>query len=209
MPLQQVSLLENAAIERDIRLSKKLSYFLRHGAFEAKIVIKPDGYTNVIELLKNHLPGYHLDDIKRVVSNDNKQRFALSDQSGVLEIKANQGHSIKEVNQLELKLVENPNFDIIHGTFLNCWQKIKSKGLSCMKRNHIHFSKGLDCVYCMRQNANLYIYIDFHEATRSNLRFFESENGVILCAGNEQGILEVKYFKKVVTRQGEILYCKS
>lgn len=160
----------------------------------------------MIELLKSHLSGYDINDIKRVVSNDNKQRFSIRDKNCVCEIRANQGHSIKEINELALRLVENPDFDIIHGTYSEHWQKIKSKGLSRMQRNHIHFSKGQNFICGLRKNADLFIYINFEKATTGNLKFFESDNGVILCAGNEQGILPAEYFEKVVTRHGDVIH---
>jgi len=156
-------------------------------------------------LLNKSLHQYTIDDIKRVVKNNNKQRFTLQSNNGILEIKANQGHSIAKINKLSLKILDWIDFDIIHGTYFKYWPKIKIEGLSRVKRNHIHFAKGLNFINGLRQNADLFIYIDFGKAKRDGLIFLKSENDVVLCAGNSEGFIETKYFLKVITRNGETL----
>lgn len=188
-----------------IRLSKKLSYLLRHGAVKEGLSIKEDGFISIDQLLSEKLQGYTLEDIKEVVETNDKKRFIIRENNGILEIKATQGHSIKEINNLCLKPLDRVDFDIIHGTYYKNWEAIKSKGLSCMKRNHIHFSKGLNFICGLRKSAEIYIYIDFEKAKRDGLKFFESENEIILCAGNKEGIIESKYFLKVHSKKGEIL----
>ncbi|XP_029159851.1 tRNA 2'-phosphotransferase 1 [Nylanderia fulva] len=190
--------------KNDIVLSKKLSYLLRHGAIKEGLNIKPNGFVVVDELLTK-LHHYTIDDIKRVVENNTKQRYTLNTINGILEIKANQGHSISQINELTLKVLDNAEFDIIHGTYFKCWTTIKTEGLSRMKRNHIHFAKGLNFINGLRQSAELFIYINFEKARRDGLIFLESENDVILCAGNLKGFIETKYFSKVITKCGQAL----
>ncbi|XP_011255922.1 tRNA 2'-phosphotransferase 1 [Camponotus floridanus] len=189
--------------KNDIVLSKKLSYLLRHGAIKEGLNIKPNGFVVVDELL-NKLPHYTIDDIKRVVENNNKQRFTLNIANGVIEIKANQGHSISKINELNLRILDDAKFDIIHGTYFKYWTTIKNEGLSRMKRNHIHFAKGLNFINGLRQSAELFIYINFEKA-KKDLIFLESENGVILCTGNLKGFVETKYFLRVITKYGQAL----
>lgn len=190
--------------KNDIILSKKLSYLLRHGAIKEGLNIKPNGFVAVDELL-NKLHYSTIDDIKRVVENNNKQRFTLNTVNGILEIKANQGHSISKINELTLKILANAEFDIIHGTYFKYWKTIKVEGLSRMKRNHIHFAKGLNFINGLRQSAELFIYINFEKAKEDGLIFLESENSVILCDGNLKGYIEIKYFLKVITKHGQAL----
>lgn len=167
--------------------------------------IKPNGFVVVTELLNKSLHQYTVEDIKRVVENNNKQRFTLETINGILEIKANQGHTISKINELSLKILHCIDFDVIHGTYFKYWPKIKTEGLSHMKRNHIHFAKGLNFFNGLRQNAELFIYVNFEKAKEDGLIFLESENGVVLCAGNSKGIIETKYFLKVITRDGQTL----
>ncbi|KAL6267454.1 hypothetical protein P5V15_000530 [Pogonomyrmex californicus] len=191
--------------KRDIALSKKLSYLLRHGAVKEGLNIKPNGFVTVNELLNKSLHWCTIDDIKRIVEKNNKQRFTLETINGILEIKANQGHTISKINNLSLKILDLIEFDIIHGTYFNYWPKIKTEGLSCMKRNHIHFAKGLNFINGLRRSAELFIYINFGKAKEDGLIFLESENGVVLCAGNSKGFIETKYFLKVLTKDGQTL----
>jgi len=77
-----------------------------------------------------------------------------------------------------LKILDYIDFDIIHGTYFKHWSKIKTEGLSRMKRNHIHFAKGLNFINGLRQNAELFVYINFEKAKEDGLIFFESEKNV-------------------------------
>uniref|UniRef100_A0A6V7M7R2 2'-phosphotransferase n=1 Tax=Bracon brevicornis TaxID=1563983 RepID=A0A6V7M7R2_9HYME len=190
-----------ADLRNDIKISKKLSYLLRHGAVYENLKIDADGYILLSELL-HHLPNCSLADIQRIVDNDSKRRYTLKDNTW---IKANQGHSIVHVNQLNLTPVVNPNFSIIHGTYFRNWISIKRQGLSRMNRNHIHFSKDLNFGRGLRQNAEVLIYINFSKATGAGILFFEAENGVILSAADETGFINKEYFHKVVTRKNEVL----
>lgn len=192
-----------------LHLSKKLSYLLRHGAVKEGLAIKADGFISINELLARKLKGYTFEDIKQVVETNDKQRFMLCCNNGTWEIKANQGHSINKINNLSLKPLNQVDFDIIHGTYYRNWEKIKSVGLSRMQRNHIHFAKGLNFICGLRQSAEIFIYIDFEKARRSGLVFYESENGVILCSGNDKGIIETKYFSKVHSKDGSIISLHS
>lgn len=191
-------------MDSDRKISKKLSYLLRHAAVKKGLNIRPDGFVTVQEILKE-IPECTVDDIKRVVENNNKQRFTLESFNHVLMIKANQGHTISQVDSLNLKLLNNVEFDIIHGTYFRCYEKIKLQGLSRMKRNHIHFAKGLNFINGLRRNTELFIFIDYPKARCDGLKFYESDNNVILCSGNLEGYIEPKYFLKVVTRSGDIL----
>lgn len=91
---------------------------------------------------------------------------------------------------------------VVHGTYFKFWPQIKKQGLSKVSRKHIHFAKGTledkSIISGMRKDVELYIFIDLAQALNDGIEFFESENGVILCPGNEQGILETKYFTKVL-----------
>lgn len=196
---------ERAKNKGDTILSKRLSYLLRHGAVKEGLTIKSDGFVAVNEILLVSLKGYTFKDIERVVENNNKQRFILQLNDGIWEIKATQGHTIAKINELTLKVLHDIDFDIIHGTYFKCWEKIKEEGLCRMKRNHIHFAKGLNFLCGLRQSAEVYIYINFKEAKQDGLVFLESENRVILCAGNSRGIIEGKYFLKVLDRSGHVL----
>jgi len=82
----------------EVRLSKALSWLLRHNAVAQGVAIRPDGYVKVEDVLKHHkFKGFSLDDIRAVVANNSKKRFQMNEENGTLLIRAVQGHSIEEV----------------------------------------------------------------------------------------------------------------
>lgn len=114
----------------DVKLSKGLSFILRHGAAKEKVPIRPDGFVLVADLLKkDKFKAYSLQDIGRVVRENEKKRFSMVKKQVVEQkddkeqlqddgipfeeeiaqstptdwyIRANQGHSLKTI-QVDLK----------------------------------------------------------------------------------------------------------
>ena len=59
----------------------------------------------------------------------------------------------------------------------------------------------------MRHSCTHFIYIDFNKAWKDGVKFFKSENGVVLTDGVKgEGHLPKEYFSKVVARNGEVLW---
>jgi len=57
----------------------------------------------------------------------------------------------------------------------------------------------------MRQNSQILIYIDVDKAIDSGLKFWLSENGVILSEGDVNGCMSRRFFLKVVdVKLGEL-----
>ncbi|XP_022083189.1 tRNA 2'-phosphotransferase 1-like isoform X3 [Acanthaster planci] len=182
---------------RDVHLSKKLTFVLRHKAVELGFDIDSGGFINVDDLLAHPMfSHFTVGDIKRVVTSNDKQRFSLKEHpdSKKLQICANQGHSF-QLPDLELVSITDPTQypTVIHGTYLKNWDSIKLQGLSRMKRTHVHFAQG-------EPGENGVI--------SGGLSFFLSKNGVILCPGDENGLIHPRYFKQVMqTHPRELLSC--
>lgn len=69
-----------------------------------------------------------------------------------------------------------------------------------MRRRHIHLSKGTldtNVISGIRNNAQIYIFINLVKALADGIKFYESVNGVILTTGNEAGYLTPEYFINV------------
>ena len=203
----------------DVRISKALSWALRHAAPELGLTMGPDGYVPVQEILQHphkKFRGATMEDIRRVVETNAKQRFSLTERNGEMLIRANQGHSITTIDPY-LLLTPIPPKDlatmttILHGTYMEPWeQHIRKEGLSLMSRTHIHFAAGMpgenQVISGMRKSCGVYVYIDAEQCARDKIEFFSSANGVLLTAGvNNEGILPPKYFSKVVTKDGKVL----
>lgn len=193
---------------KNIKISKSLSWILRHGAIEMNLNIDSSGRILLSDLLSlKEFKGITVDKIKEVVKSNDKQRFSLDIVNGNLMIKANQGHSknlSSVMNENEyLEEITTPLNKCIHGTNLNAWKTIKKEGLRNMNRMHIHcaISEPEDgqVISGMRLDTKVLIYIDMELAMKNGIKFYLSKNKVILTEGTN-GLLEPKYFKNVVFR---------
>ncbi|XP_034633500.1 uridine diphosphate glucose pyrophosphatase NUDT22-like isoform X2 [Trachemys scripta elegans] len=191
----------------DVRLSKALSYVLRHGAAQLGLEMGADGFVDVAALLS--LPrfgGVSVADVRHVVETNEKRRFALRSHpsDGRLQIRANQGHSL-QVSELELIPLLEPTAlpqTMAHGTYLRHWPAICQGGLSRMGRNHIHLAPGLpgdgQVLSGMRQDCDVAIVINGPQALADGIKFYRSANGVILTPGDAEGLLPPQYFQRVL-----------
>ncbi|KAM6158892.1 tRNA 2'-phosphotransferase 1 [Rhynchocyon petersi] len=190
--------------DRDVQLSKALSYALRHGALKLGLPMGADGFVPLRALLQ--LPqfrSFSVEDVHHVVDTNSKQRFTLQpgDPSTGLLIRANQGHSL-QVPELELMPLKTPQAlppVLVHGTFWKHWPSILLKGLACQGRTHIHLASGLpgdpDVISGMRPNCEVAVFINGPLALADGIHFFRSANGVFLTPGNADGFLLPKYFQ--------------
>uniref|UniRef100_A0A9J8ANP9 2'-phosphotransferase n=1 Tax=Cyprinus carpio carpio TaxID=630221 RepID=A0A9J8ANP9_CYPCA len=197
---------EETGMKRDVRLSKSLSYALRHGANKMGLQMNSDGFVFVEDLLAHQqFRSFSPEDVKRVVDTNNKQRFKLCHhpEDGRLQIRANQGHSV-QVTDLELRAValDDPDYprEAVHGSYMKHWPSIHSQGISRMNRTHIHLAPGLPgeggVISGMRQSCDLAVYIDVAKAMSDGIQFFWSENGVLLTPGDAAGMLAPRYFSR-------------
>jgi 2'-phosphotransferase len=136
-----------------------LSKVLRHSAEEEGIIIRPDGFMLLNDVLKVHFIAKFnatLKDIQSMVASNAKQRYEIKENTelpGQYLIRAVQGHSIKTVQDEELlcKLSEDINevnnvfnyVSVCHGTYKEVLKPILETGMCRMTRNNIHFAPGL------------------------------------------------------------------
>jgi 2'-phosphotransferase len=192
-----------------IKLSKKLTYLLRHGAEEKGLTIQSDGYIQVLHILK--LPGYRgmsLPKIQEIVQKCEKQRFELKNENNLWLIRASQGHTMRSINDDELLTPLNENDPVqycIHGTYQETIPLIQATGLNKMKRNHIHFAESLPgvngVISGMRSSCTAIIVIDMKAAMRDGIQFYRSTNNVILSPGvGDTGTIPPQYFIDILTK---------
>ncbi|CAE6964044.1 unnamed protein product [Symbiodinium sp. CCMP2592] len=188
-----------------VKISKMFSYVLRHAAHKLDVRIRKDGFVRLKDImeLKNFRP-YNLEELMACVYFDEKERYTMVREfDGELLIRANQGHTMKVVeDDLLLEPITDPSTvqDCVHGTYLVHWPFIKKQGLSKVARNHIHLAPGLPedgKIRGMRSTAELFLYIDVPAAMLDGMIFYRSKNEVILTQGLD-GWLPVKYFIKAV-----------
>ena len=179
-----------------VRLSKKLSYYLRHGLQKYNIPHDSNGFVELDFLLglKDFSDNITIDMVKQVVDDNSKKRFDMEIINNNIYIRANQGHSSGKLNDIEmLEKITKPLEGCFHGTYKKHFNSIKKKGLSRMSRKHIHIAESKDAISGQRSNCNLYIYINMKLAINDGIEFYKSSNGVILTPGNSDGYLVPKY----------------
>ncbi|KAK2465468.1 hypothetical protein APHAL10511_002360 [Amanita phalloides] len=195
------------------RLSKTMTWLLRHGAEQHQLAMRKDGYVCVQDLLHHpKLRGVTFLTLEEIVKQDQKQRFHLlhepsstetgtSSHLGSWWIRANQGHSLRNVEVDLKRILQADEIPMaVHGTTLQAWSLIEQQGLSRMKRNHIHLAQGkpgANVISGMRNSSQVLIYINVAKAMQAGIKFYLSANGVVLTEGNDYGILEPCYFEKV------------
>ena len=98
-----------------------------------------------------------------------------------------------------------------------------------MKRNHIHLAQGVagenvisgmsfppfflfsnqHNIFCskqgMRTSSQILIFINLQKALDAGIKFFLSDNGVVLTEGDGEGLLKPEFFEKVENAKGEVI----
>ncbi|KAG0233674.1 hypothetical protein BGW42_007260 [Actinomortierella wolfii] len=197
-----------------VRLSKSLSWLLRHNAVAQGIAIGADGFSKLDDVLAHsRFKGFTVQDVEAVVRNSDKKRFELVDREGVAYIRAVQGHSIKEVKEEGHELITDATQIpiAVHGTNMAAWELIEKEGLKRMNRNHIHMAVGLPgengVISGMRTSSTVHIYIDTAKAMKDGIKFQRSINNVILSDGKKgDGVIPPEYFSIVKTSSGKVLF---
>ncbi|MCJ1389538.1 hypothetical protein MMC18_002395 [Xylographa bjoerkii] len=171
-----------APLTREVMISKKVSYVLRHGAEKEGLKLDQNGYANCADLLQwRNLRSLNVTfpELQSIVTSNDKQRFQLipltttvssasstsadppsSSEPADYLIRASQGHSlpIASASLLTPILPTDTDFpeEVVHGTFPAAWKLIlKSGGLSRMRRQHVHFAKGLPSAPHAKSRASL------------------------------------------------------
>ncbi|KAK3379415.1 KptA family-domain-containing protein [Lasiosphaeria ovina] len=97
---------------------------------------------------------------------------------------------------------------VVHGTYFAFWPAIvASGGLRPMGRNHVHCSTGLPpedeadgpaVVSGMRRDAEMLVYVDVAASMReAGIKWWVSDNGVVLTEGDTDGLVPARFFREV------------
>ncbi len=157
------------------KISKQLSYILRHNPESANMVLDKDGYAvvnNVLEFFK-----INIHTLENLIKIDDKQRFSFNKDKTL--IRASQGHTIN-VN-INFKEIQPVTF-LYHGTAEQYKDIIMKDGLKKMQRHHVHLaSEHKDSVTVgMRKGTPVLLEIDAPRMYREGYKFYISDNGVYL-----------------------------
>lgn len=165
--------------DRQTKISKALSYWLRHRPESIGITIGKDGWVSVIELLEKAKKEivFDFNELKEVVQSCEKQRFSLSED--FCEIRASQGHTIKV--KIKFKEITAPPV-LYHGTVDKFIESINKSGLTPQKRHHVHLSKDIKTASVVggRRGVPVILEINSMKMQDEGYKFYISDNGVYL-----------------------------
>ena len=162
------------------KLSKFLSFVLRHKPEALGLKMDKNGWVNLDELLEKMQTAGKIasrEEIELVVQTNDKQRFTIDNEKN--RIRANQGHSIKVNLELQERV---PPAILYHGTAYKNLKDIKAKGLKKMKRQHVHLSKDHHIAKSVgaRHGVPTVLKIDCLGMLENGSKFYLSKNNVWL-----------------------------
>ena len=163
-----------------IKASKYLSFVLRHRPDAIGLQLDEQGWATVDELIAaaaRHGETLGLDVIRQVVAQNDKKRFALSENER--RIRAVQGHSV----EIDLRLQpQPPPPHLFHGTATRFLDSIRAQGLRSGDRQHVHLSADEETAVQVgaRHGTPVVLAIDTSAMQRARHVFYRSENGVWL-----------------------------
>lgn len=164
----------------DVRISKSLSYWLRHRPQAGGLILDEAGWAPT-EAVLAALAGSGIDcDAGRLadmVRRSDKQRFEYSGDGGA--IRARQGHSV----DVELGWPPAlPPEALYHGTVDRFLPAILQEGLRAMKRHHVHLSPDVETAERVgsRRGSPIVLRIDSAAMARAGRIFYLTANDVWL-----------------------------
>jgi putative RNA 2'-phosphotransferase len=164
------------------KLSKEVSYALRHAPWEYELELDSEGWVD-IELL---LLALRIDkqwesmtesDLRRMIIVSDKKRHEILDG----RIRALYGHSVP---QKILKKVGIPPSILYHGTARHLVEQILSEGLQPMGRQYVHLSVDIDTANLVgkRKDSNpVLLEVQAEKASNEGIKFYQGNNAVWLA----------------------------
>lgn len=173
-----------------------MSYVLRHDPDAINLDMDKRGWVSIQQLIDNANVvnrKLNLDLIKKIVRENNKGRFAISEDGKF--IRALQGHSLsKERVSIEFEEKVPPSI-LYHGTATKFMDSIKEKGLISNNRQYVHLSSNEETAVNVgsRHGTPIILEINTQEMINDGHIFFLSENGVWLTDNVPVKYLAVKH----------------
>jgi putative RNA 2'-phosphotransferase len=168
-------------INRILKISRYMSFVLRHEPSALGISLNKEGWVELTEFvskLRGKFPDVDIAMVQEIVRTDNKRRYSIKNDM----IRANQGHSV-DVCAIDLTPL-TPPAHLYHGTTQSAWEKIKlTQAIKKMGRHHVHLSFDQEtarAVSFRRSMKTVILKIEAQEMACKGYLFFRSENGIWL-----------------------------
>jgi putative RNA 2'-phosphotransferase len=162
------------------KLSKFLSFVLRHKPDAIGLTLDAHGWADVDELLAKSAAAqmpFSREDLLKVVESSEKKRFTLSHSN--TRIRAAQGHSVTV--QLGLSPQQPPGV-LYHGTATRFMDAILREGLRPLSRQQVHLSVDEETARRVgqRHGKPIVLVVQALRMHENGFQFFFTENGVWL-----------------------------
>ncbi|MBD3198097.1 MAG: RNA 2'-phosphotransferase [Candidatus Lokiarchaeota archaeon] len=161
-----------------VKVSKFLSYLLRHHPERYNLILDNFGYANlkvVLNILNNRFKNTEIDKgyIEDLIQTSSKKRFEIFED----KIRALYGHSIKE--KIHMKISENLPKILYHGTTEKAYKSIRKEGLKRKNRQYVHLTEDKETAYKVgkrRTNSPIILEINVESASNHSTDFYKSGN---------------------------------
>lgn len=166
-----------------LKLSKEISYALRHAPWEYELEMDQNGFVLIHQLLSsiNEEKKYSREiveaDLEYIIKNSDKKRHEIEGN----KIRALYGHSIPM--KIE-KIIGNPPNILYHGTAKRFLDSVMQKGLQPMNRQYVHLSVDTETatqVGKRRDNQPMILAIDTVSAVLNGISFYIGNEKVWLA----------------------------
>lgn len=175
-----------------LKLSKEVSYALRHNPKQYGLEIDDEGYVEIDKLLvaintMNHYSKeIDYNDIIKIIEASDKKRLEIKGNY----IRALYGHSLSKRIK---KSASIPPEILYHGTSHYALDQILAEGLKPMNRQYVHLSIDIETARLVgkrRDEAPVILAVDTKEAIKNGIQFYQGNDKVWLS-----DTIEAKYFK--------------
>jgi putative RNA 2'-phosphotransferase len=166
-----------------VRLSRTISYALRHNPADFGLTLDDEGWVPVQDLLaalrRRHSEwrNIQITDLVQVMTQSEKQRFEMRDS----KIRAFYGHSVTLKMQHEPAM---PPALLYHGTTPQAAKISRMEGLKPMRRQYVHLSADEETarqVALRHTHRPVILYIDAFTASRQGIAFYLGNDRVWLA----------------------------
>lgn len=165
-----------------IKLSKEVSYALRHAPWEYELELDQDGWVSVEQLLtalreNKRFESVTFEDLEYIVKNSDKKRLEIAEG----KIRALYGHSVP---MKIVKEIQEPPEILFHGTARRFMDSIKKSGLQPKGRQYAHLSMDTETALQVgrrHDNNPVLLKVDAKKAWEDGVKFYLGNDKVWLA----------------------------